>query len=70
MIRQVTELLPGTPVIVKPESKSGKPLPEFNSTITDVRTGVKCLGSVEYLVEGHNRWIPAAWVSRTDECPF
>lgn len=51
----------GSHVLVSPLRPSGKPKNPYRGTVSDVRTGVKCAGSVEYLVtnsEGSQRWVP------------
>lgn len=69
----MTGIIPkGTPVLVTPESPSGKPWPPYRSTVLDVRTGVKGLGSVEYLVSlgstgGGMRWAADRFVKKIEE---
>lgn len=53
----------GTKVTVSPETPSGKPLPCYTGVVEDVRTGVKCIGSVEYLIKWEDGETPSSkWV--------
>ena len=55
----------GDSVIVSPESPSGNPWPKYTGTIKDKRTGIKCIGSVEFLVEsdsGHSKWVAERFI--------
>lgn len=66
---KASQLATGTKVVVREETRSGRTRDAYPGTVCDVRTGVKCLGSVEYLVErddGHQRWVPSHFV--TEEC--